>query len=106
MKETIRQYIRNYHLCRYTKAPKNWYNDLLKPLSIHVRLLTDVTLDFVTCLPLSNGYNAILIIVDCLTKEKYYILSTTDDNSTSTEATIKLLLNHIKNFIASLCHLF
>lgn len=27
-------YIQNCHTCGYAKAPKNWYNGLLNPLSI------------------------------------------------------------------------
>ena len=48
-----------------------------------------------TGLPITNGYNAILMVVDCLTKEIHYIPCITDDNDTTTEATAKLLLNHI-----------
>lgn len=39
MKEIIYcLYIQNCHTCRYAKALKNWYNDLLNPLSIFTRL--------------------------------------------------------------------
>ena len=39
-----------------------------------------IILDYVTGLSISNDYNAILMIVDYLTKEKHYILCNTDKN--------------------------
>ena len=95
LKKMVRRYILNCHICRCAKAPRNRYNGLLKPLPIPSRPWTDVTLDFVTGLPISNGYNAILMVVDCLTKERHYIPCTTDENGTTTEATAQLLLQNV-----------
>ncbi len=67
----------------------------MKPLSIPTRPWTDVTLDFGTGLPPSNGYNVVLIVIDRLTKERYYIPCTTDDNGTTAEAIVYLLLNNV-----------
>ena len=85
LKKMVWRYILNCHTCRRAKAPRDRYNGLLKPLPIPSRPWTDVTLDFVTGLPISNGYNAILMVVDCLTKEKHYIPCTTDKNGTTTK---------------------
>ncbi len=95
MKDTVYRYIRNCHTCRHAKAPKNWYNSLLKLLSILSCPWTDIILDFVTGLPSSNGYNAVLMVVDRLTKKWHYIPYTIDENSTTAEATIYLLLNNV-----------
>ena len=95
MKDTVYRYIQNCHTCRRAKAPRDQYNGLLKPLPIPTRPWTDVTLDFVTRLPHSNGYNAVLIVIDRLTKERHYILCTTDKNGTTAEATAYLLLNNV-----------
>ena len=95
MKDTVYCYIRNCHTCRRAKAPRDQYNGLLKPLPIPTRPWTDVTLDFVTRLPHSNGYNAVLMVIDRLTKERHYILCTTDKNGTTAEATAYLLLNNV-----------
>ncbi len=91
----VQRSIQNCHTCRRAKAQRDQYNGFLKPLPIPSRLWTDVTLDFVTGLPISNGYNAILMVVDCLTKERHYILYTTDENGTTTEATAQLLLQNV-----------
>ncbi len=91
----IWRYIQNYYTCKYAKALKDQYNGLLKLLLISSCLWTDITLDFVTGLFINNGYNTILMVVDCLTKEKYYISYTIDKNGTTTEATTQLLLQNI-----------
>ncbi len=67
----------------------------MKPLPIPICPWTDVTLDFVTGLPPSNGYNTMLMVINQLTKERYYIPCTTDKNGTTAEATAYLLLNNI-----------
>ena len=86
LKKMVWRYIQNCHSCRRAKAPRDRYNSLLKPLPIPSRPWTDVTLDFVTGLPISNGFNTILMVVDCLTKERHYPPCTTDDNGTITKA--------------------
>ena len=80
---------------RHTKTPRDQYNSLLKPLPIPTRPRTDVTLDFVTRLSHSNGFNAVLMVIDRLIKEKHYILCITDENGTTTEAIAYLFLNNV-----------
>ena len=67
----------------------------MKPLPIPTRPWTDVILDFVTRLLPSNGYNAVLMVIDQLTKKKHYIPCTTDKNGTTAETTAYLLLNNV-----------
>ena len=95
MKDTVYRYIRNCYTCRRAKAPKDQYNGLLKPLLIPTRLWTDVTLDFIIKLPHSNGYNAVLMVIDRITKKRQYIPYTTDKNSIIAKTTAYLLLNNI-----------
>ena len=95
LKKMVWRYIQNCHRCRHAKAPRDWYNGLLKPLPIPSCLWTDVTLDFVTGLSISNGYNAILIVVDRLTKERHYIPCTINKNGSTTEATAQLLFQNV-----------
>ena len=95
MKDTVYRYIRNCHTCRNAKVSRDQYNGLLKPLSIPMRFWTNVTLDFVIGLLYSNGYNVVLMIIDRLTKERHYILCTTDENVNIAKATAYLLLNNV-----------
>ncbi len=64
IKDTIYYYIRNCLTCRHAKALRDQYNGLLKLLLISSYSWTNVTLDFITRLPFSNGYNAVLIVID------------------------------------------
>lgn len=63
---------------------------MLKSVSIFSCSYTDVTLHFLPGLFINNGYNAILMVVDCLTKNRQYIPCTTDENGTITETTTQL----------------
>ena len=95
MKNTVYRYIRNCHTCRHAKAPRNQYNNLLKLFPISTHPWTDVTLDFVVRLLCSNGYNAILMVIDQLIKDRHYISCTTNENNITAKATDYLLLNNI-----------
>ena len=95
LKKMVQRYIQNCHYCRHAIALKDQYNVLFKPLPISFCPWTDITLAFVTGLSISDGYNAILIIVDYLTKERHYILYTINENGTTTETTIQLLFPNI-----------
>ena len=83
----VRRYIQNCHICRYAKASKDWSNGLLKPLPIPFCPWTNITPDFVIGLSVSNSYNAILMVVDHLTKKRHYILYKIDKNGITTKAT-------------------
>jgi transposase InsO family protein len=97
MRELVDRYVRNCHLCRRSKAPRDRYSGLLNPLSIPDRPWTDISMDFVTGLPLSmNGlYNAILMVVCRLSKMHHYIPCFSGDDGTSAEETAKMLLTHV-----------
>ena len=96
MEADIKRYVRNCHVCRRAKAPRDKYNGLLRPLSIPEQPWQDISLDFVTGLPLSGeGFNAILMVVDRLSKERHYIPCTTEEHGTTSEATAKLLINNV-----------
>ena len=95
MRAEIGQYIRNCYGCQRSKAPRDRYNGLLKPLPIPVQRWTDISMDFITGLPDSEGYNAILTVADTLSKERHYIPCFSGDEGTSAEATAKLLIKWI-----------
>lgn len=59
---------------------------MLKSLPIPFWPWTNIILDFVNELLSSNSYNTVLMVVDQLTKKRYYILYITDKNDTTTKA--------------------
>lgn len=76
MRKYVDQYVLNCDTCRRSKAPRNRLQDVLRPLPIPDCPWTDLSMDFVTGLPESNGYNAILVVVDRLTKMRHLIPTT------------------------------
>ena len=96
MKEMIQRFIHNCHVCKRAKAAQNTYHNLLQPLPVPEQAWTDVTIDFVIELPKCKAYgqiyDAILIVIDRLSKERHYISCLEKDKRTSAEATTDLFL--------------
>ena len=53
---------------------------------------THITADFITKLPLAQGYDAILVVYDCLTKMAHFILTI---EKTSAEGLARLFRDHV-----------
>ena len=62
------QYVKTCHMCQIMKSDSRAKAGLLKPLEIPSRKWAHVTTDLVTNLPESNGFTAIVVFVDKLTK--------------------------------------
>ena len=73
MFETIRRYVACCHTCRRSKASREKYHGLLKPLPIPERRWQDISVDFVVDLPESEGFTNIMVVVDRLSKYRYLI---------------------------------
>jgi len=81
MRRTIAQYIRNYDTCARIKPARHAPYKLLQPLQVPFRKWSSISLDLVTGLSISNGFDALLVVVDRLSKIAYYIPTTTEVNS-------------------------
>ena len=55
-------------MCKQAKFAQNAYNSLLQSLPVLEKLFVDLTIDFVVGLPMCQGYNAIFMVVDQLSK--------------------------------------
>jgi hypothetical protein len=95
MIKDVKQYVRNCHTCRKIKAIRNKYHELLNSLSILDRSWTDITFDFVTKLSESREYNAILMMINRLSKMHHYISCIIDENGTTAKETTKLFIQHV-----------
>ncbi|KAI1676228.1 reverse transcriptase [Pyrenophora tritici-repentis] len=73
MLEYVERWIQNCHSCKRSNASREAKQGVLRPLPIPAQAWQDVSMDFITYLPESQGYDAILVVVDRLTKMRHFI---------------------------------
>lgn len=73
MHETIRRYVKSCHVCSRTKASREKYHGLLKPLPVPDRRWAHISVDFVVELPASEGSENIMVVVDRLSKQRHLV---------------------------------
>jgi hypothetical protein len=64
MRADVHHYTRNCHTCQRSKSNRHAPFRVLRPLPIPERPWQDISMDFITGLPWSNGYEAIWVVVD------------------------------------------
>ncbi len=79
MRVTIKRYIRNCYVYRRSKALRDQINELLKSLFLSEQRWQNISLDFIINLSESDENNAILTVIDQLSKKQHYILCWSDD---------------------------
>jgi RNase H-like domain found in reverse transcriptase/Reverse transcriptase (RNA-dependent DNA polymerase)/Integrase zinc binding domain/Retroviral aspartyl protease len=92
----MRQFIKNFVLtcdvCQRNKAAHHKPYGLLQPLPVPELPWSSLSMDFIVQLPPSNGYTAILVVVDRLTKMARFIPTTDDVDS---DGTLRLFLTRV-----------
>ena len=78
MRQTIAKFIRNCDTCTRIKPAHHAPYGFLKTLEVPLRRWSSVSLDLITGLPLSNGLDTLLVVVDRLSKMAHYIPTTID----------------------------
>ena len=92
MSRDVKKFVISCDICQKAKPRKHTPIGMLQPLPIPEKPFEVVTMDFITELPESNGYDTILVIVDKLTKYAIFIPT----NSTVDEVgTAKLIFEHV-----------
>ncbi len=92
MRTMIKRYIQNCYVCHRSKALRDQINELLKSLLILKQRWQNVSLNFIIDLSESDENNAILTVIDRLSKKRHYISCWSDDEEIFAEWTVKLLL--------------
>ena len=77
MKLDILKFCRSCDVCQKTKSPNFTRFGMLIPNPIPARPYQSISMDFIVNLPWSEGFNAIYVVVDHLTKHASFIPTTT-----------------------------
>jgi hypothetical protein len=97
MKQSVKRYVKNCHVCRRFKSSKNKYSELLNSLSISKQSWMKITMNFVIELSENKSFNAILMIINRLTKMHHYISCTAAKKKINAKKIARLLINHVWN---------
>ncbi len=95
MWKTIDRYIQNCYVCQCSKTSRNKSNDLLQSLFISEQWWQNIVMNFIIDLSDLYNYNAILIVICRLLKEKHYISCIIDDEDITVEKTAEMLLQWV-----------
>ncbi|KAJ4780691.1 polyprotein [Rhynchospora pubera] len=68
MRTAVEQFVNTCDVCQKCKPTNHFPYGLLHPLPIPTAIWTDLSMDFITHLPPSAGYTAIMVVVDRLSK--------------------------------------
>src|SRR5882762_8671467 len=96
MSRDIKRYVSTCNICQKAKPRRHAPAGLLQPIPILSQPFKVVSMDFIPELPLSDGFNNVLVIVDKLTKYRIFIPTTT--NITEVETTALFFKHVISKF--------
>ncbi|XP_061349609.1 uncharacterized protein LOC133294870 [Gastrolobium bilobum] len=72
MRREVTEYVKHCLTCQQTKTSTQAPMGLLHPLPVPEAVFEDLTMDFITGLPSSQGFCTILVVVDHLTKYAHF----------------------------------
>ena len=73
----VKSYVKTCNDCIRNKPSRQKPQGLFKPLQIPDSPWSSISIDFIVKLPKSNGYDLIMVVVDCFTKFSTFIPCTT-----------------------------
>jgi Chromo (CHRromatin Organisation MOdifier) domain/Integrase core domain len=81
MRAFVNNYVRSCDSCQRNKPIHHRKFGLLQPLPVPTRPWSSLSMDYITDLPSSNGYDSVLVVVDRLTKMVHFVPSRATDTS-------------------------
>jgi hypothetical protein len=73
IRQDVERYVKNCHTCQRSRTSRHAPFGILRPLPIPHQPWQDISMDFVTGLPESAGYDAIWVVADRLTKVRHLV---------------------------------
>lgn len=73
LKKDVKAYVQQYKVCQRSKSENTAPAGLLQPLLIPDNIWEEISMDFISGLPNSQGKDTILVVVDRLRKYAYFI---------------------------------
>src|SRR5271163_4842055 len=92
IRQFVNEYVKSCDTCARNKPSHERRHGHLRPLPIPPSPWSSVSMDFIVELPPSQGYNAIYVVVDRLTKMAHFCPTTTQ---VTAEETAQLYLRHV-----------
>ena len=92
MQSFVRKYVRHCHVCKQSKGSRFKKQGVLQPLSVPKQRWQNISIDLVTGILEVQRCDAILTVVDRLSKERHYIETTKKLNA---EGLASLFLKHV-----------
>lgn len=92
LKAYVNRYVEACDACQRTKNRHSQTHGLLKPLPVPNGPWQSITYDFITDLPVSKGFDAILVVIDRLGKQAHFIGT---NKTVTAEGTIDLFLKNV-----------
>jgi len=88
----VGRYVDRYDACQRYKNQSEAPAEKLMPNAVPEKPWSHISADFITKLPLAQGYNTILVVCDCFSKMAHFIATT---EKTSVEGLAKLFRDHV-----------
>jgi transposase InsO family protein len=92
LRHSVEEFIRSCDTCARAKVPRHRPYGLLQPLSAPTTPWSCISMDFVTDLPVVQGFDAILVVVDRFTKMAHFLPCT---KTISSEGTADLVMKDV-----------
>ncbi|GJS47940.1 ty3-gypsy retrotransposon protein [Tanacetum coccineum] len=81
MRKSVEDFIKQCLICQQTKYSTQALGGYLQPLPTPMAVWEDVSMDFITGLPMSKGFTVILVVVDRFTKYAHFGTLPTEFNA-------------------------